>query len=105
MSFEWILVPVIIGICYGLGVIYKACPFIKDEYIPALEVVTGAILGVIAYFMHVSWLPAEDILMAIFIGIGSGWASVGLNQMIKQFKKLKPQEGDEIHEGKSGDEC
>ena len=105
MSFEWILVPVIIGICYGFGVIYKACPFIKDEYIPALEVVTGAILGVIAYFMKVSWLPAEDILMAIFIGIGSGWASVGLNQTIKQLKKLVPQEGDEIHEGKSGDEC
>jgi len=105
MSFEWVLVPVIIGICFGLGVVYKSCPWIKDEYIPAIEVFTGAILGVIAYFMHVSWLPAEDILMAIFIGVGSGWASVGLDQTVKQLKKLKPQVGDEIHEGTNGDEC
>lgn len=104
MSFEWVLVPVIIGICFGLGVVYKSCPWIKDEYIPAIEVFTGAILGVIAYFMHVSWLPAEDILMAIFIGVGSGWASVGLDQTVKQLKKLKIQAGNYDPEENDGDQ-
>ena len=104
MSFEWVLVPVIIGICFGLGVVYKSCPWIKDEYIPAIEVFTGAILGVIAYFMHVSWLPAEDILMAIFIGVGSGWASVGLDQTVKQLKKLKIQGDNYDPEENDGDQ-
>jgi hypothetical protein len=105
MSFEWILVPAIIGLSYLAGLWFKACPWIKDELIPALVGTVGAILGAVAYFMNVSWLGADDILMALFIGAGSGLASTGVNQIWKQAQKMIPQEGDEIHEGKSGDEC
>ena len=106
MNIDWIIVPVIAGLCYGVGLWYKACPKIKDELIPALEATTGAIFGAIAYFLHVSWLEAGDILTALFIGVGSGLAATGANQIVKQIAKLKPENGGEVkhEEGRKGTE-
>lgn len=76
----------IVVITYLIGLGAKLYPGIKDEAIPVIVGVFGGILGVVGmYFMPD--FPANDILNAIAIGIVSGLASTGVNQIYKQTKK------------------
>ena len=73
----------IVVITYLIGVAAKAIPGIKNELIPVIVGVSGGILGVVG--MHViPDFPAQDILNAIAVGITSGLASTGVNQVYKQ---------------------
>lgn len=81
-----IVIPIAI-ICYVFGLGFKACKYINDVCIPVLVSVIGGILGVIAMFT-MSGYPANDILTAIAIGIMSGLASTGGNQIYKQLQKF-----------------
>ncbi len=76
----------IVVICYLIGLAVKAIPQIKDNLIPVIVGVCGGILGVIGMFVMPDF-PANDILNAIAIGIVSGLASTGVNQVYKQAKK------------------
>lgn len=78
----------IVVICYGIGVIVKATP-LDNEYIVPILIVSGAILGAVAYVLKIPKFPAEDIFTGIAVGIVSALASTGLNQLVKQLKKLK----------------
>lgn len=73
-------------ICYLVGTGAKNISAIKDEVIPLIVGVCGGILGVIGMFVMPDF-PAHDILNAIAIGIVSGLASTGVNQVWKQAKK------------------
>lgn len=75
----------IVVITYLIGIIIKAIPQIKDELIPSIVGLSGAILGVIGMYV-IPDFPAHDILNAIAVGIVSGLASTGVNQMYKQLK-------------------
>lgn len=76
----------IVVISYLVGIAAKLIPRIPDEAIPVIVGVTGGILGVAGmYFMPD--FPANDILNAIAIGIVSGLASTGVNQVWKQATK------------------
>lgn len=75
----------IVVITYLIGVIAKAIPQIKDELIPSIVGLCGAILGVIGMYV-IPDFPAHDILNAIAVGIVSGLASTGVNQVYKQLK-------------------
>lgn len=79
-----VLAIVIITYLIGLGV--KASERIKDETIPVIVGVCGGILGIIGMYIMPEF-PAKDILNAIAIGIVSGLASTGANQVWKQNKK------------------
>lgn len=82
-----VTVVAITAICYGLGVVAKTCPKFTDSYIPALCCVSGAILGIVGMFT-VPNFPASDPLTALAVGIASGLAATGINQMVvKQPKK------------------
>ena len=82
-----VTVVAITAICYGLGVVAKTCPKFTDSYIPALCCVSGAVLGIVGMFT-VPNFPASDPLTALAVGIASGLASTGINQMVvKQPKK------------------
>lgn len=82
-----VTVVTITAICYGLGVVAKTCPKFTDSYIPALCCVSGAILGIVGMFT-VPNFPASDPLTALAVGIASGLAATGINQMVvKQPKK------------------
>ena len=82
-----VTVVAITAICYGLGVVAKTCPKFTDSYIPALCCVSGAILGIVSMFT-VPNFPASDPLTALAVGIASGLAATGINQMVvKQPKK------------------
>lgn len=73
----------IVVITYLIGMLAKAIVAIKDEWIPVIVGVTGGILGVIG--MHViPEFPAQDWMNAIAVGIVSGLASTGVNQIGKQ---------------------
>lgn len=79
-------VMAIVVITYLVGLAVKAIPAIKDELIPVIVGVTGAVLGVVGMYVMPDF-PANDILNAIAIGIVSGLASTGVNQIYKQATK------------------
>lgn len=73
----------IVVITYLIGMLAKAIVAIKDEWIPVIVGVAGGVLGVIG--MHViPEFPAQDWMNAIAVGIVSGLASTGVNQIGKQ---------------------
>lgn len=76
----------IVVITYLIGLGAKTIPQIKDNFIPVIVGVCGGILGVIGMCVMPDF-PANDILNAIAIGIVSGLASTGVNQVYKQAKK------------------
>ena len=78
-------VMAIVVICYLIGYGAKIVPQIKDEAIPLIVGVVGGILGVVGMYAMPEF-PASDIMNAIAIGILSGLASTGANQVYKQLK-------------------
>lgn len=61
--------------------------FESDVCIPVLVGAIGGVLGVVAMFTMPSF-PANDVLTSIAIGIMSGLASTGSNQIYKQLQKF-----------------
>ena len=85
-------VPIIVVCCYIIGEIYKVLFQNKQEaykLIPIVMAITGGLLGIIIYLTNPEMiLNAENIWIALGIGIVSGSSSTGANQIIKQiFKK------------------
>jgi hypothetical protein len=76
----------IVVICYLAGIGAKFIPVIKDNYIPVVVGIVGGILGVVGMYV-IPDFPANDVLNAIAVGIVSGLASTGVNQIYKQVKK------------------
>ncbi|MCI8795293.1 MAG: enolase [Dorea sp.] len=79
-------VVAIVVIAYLIGYGAKVVSNVKDEVIPVIVGVCGGILGVVGMYV-IPDFPAHDILNAIAIGIVSGLASTGVNQVRKQSKK------------------
>lgn len=79
-------VMAIVVITYLIGLGAKNISAIKDEVIPVIVGICGGVLGVAGMFVMPDF-PAHDILNAIAIGIVSGLASTGVNQVWKQAKK------------------
>lgn len=76
----------IVVICYMIGLGAKTVPKIKDNLIPVIVGTFGGILGAIGMFV-IPDFPASDVMTAIAVGIVSGLASTGVNQIYKQVKK------------------
>lgn len=79
------VLPIVI-ICYLIGIGCKASKKVSDKTIPVIVGIVGGIIAVPAMFVMKSF-PAEDIITAISVGIMSGLASTGVNQIYKQSKK------------------
>ena len=80
----------IVVITYLIGLAAKAVKGIRDEVIPVIVGVCGGILGVVGMYV-IPDFPATDIVNAIAVGIVSGLASTGVNQVYKQLTK-EPKE-------------
>lgn len=78
-------VVAIVVITYLIGYATKQIPQIKDNLIPVIVGIAGAVLGVIGMYI-IPDFPASDILNAIAVGIVSGLSSTGINQIYKQGK-------------------
>nr|DAU62406.1 MAG TPA: holin [Caudoviricetes sp.]DAZ75476.1 MAG TPA: holin [Caudoviricetes sp.] len=76
----------IVVICYLVGLGAKTVDGVKDNYIPVIVGAVGGILGAVGMYV-IPDFPATDIMTAIAVGIVSGLASTGVNQIYKQVKK------------------
>ena len=83
MDFGIASVAAITVICYLAGQVVKATG-IDNKWIPVICGVLGAILGPVALFTGVPDFPATDSLTAVSVGIVSGLAATGINQITKQ---------------------
>ena len=85
MDFGIASVAAITVICYLIGLVVKASG-LDNKYIPAIVGVCGGVLGAAALHLGVADFPATDPLTAVAVGIVSGLAATGVNQMVKQSK-------------------
>ena len=76
-------VAAITVICYLAGVVVKATPFDNNRLIPIVCGLLGGVLGVAGMFLMADF-PAGDFLTAAAVGIVSGLAATGANQIGKQ---------------------
>ena len=77
---------VVVALVYLVGIAVKNIEAIDDKWIPVICGVVGAPLGVLAWRV-VPDFPASDYMTAIAVGIVSGLAATGINQVFKQLKK------------------
>ena len=75
----------IVVIAYLVGIVIKNTDAIDDKWIPAICGIVGAPLGVLALHI-VPDFPATDYLTAVAVGIVSGLAATGVNQVFKQLR-------------------
>ena len=80
-------VVVITVICYLIGMALKAWDAFDDRKIPVIMGFAGAILGILAWVIAPAVIPADDVFTAMAIGIVSGFAATGVNQLYKQATK------------------
>lgn len=93
MDFELGTVVAITVISYLIGMAAKAIPNVPNQVIPVLCGVVGGVLGVVGMYIMPDF-PVNDVLSALAVGIVSGLAATGVNQVGKQMMKRK----DEINE-------
>lgn len=73
-------------ICYLIGIAAKNIGVLADKWIPTICGVLGAALGVAGMYIMPDF-PAADWLTAAAVGIASGLAATGANQVVKQLTK------------------
>lgn len=86
MDFGIASVAAITVIAYLVGMAAKDVTIVEDKWIPVIVGVTGMILGVAGLYMMPDF-PAKDVINAAAIGIVSGLAATGINQIGKQLQK------------------
>lgn len=87
MDFGIMSVAAITVVCYLVGMVVKAIPHVEDKFIPIACGVCGAVLGPLALYLGVADFPATDYMTAVAVGIVSGLAATGINQVGKQLAK------------------
>lgn len=75
-------VAVITIICYLVGETVKVSG-VDNKYIPSIVGFVGGVLGVLGMFLMPEF-PAADYMTAAAVGIVSGLAATGVNQITKQ---------------------
>ena len=87
-------VAAITVICYLIAIGVKATK-LDNKYIPVICGVMGGILGIVGMFV-IPQYPAEDVLNAAAVGIVSGLAATGANQVYKQLSKPAEKKEEEV---------
>ena len=87
MDFGIASVAAITVICYLVGLVVKASPWNNDKYIPIACGFVGGMLGLTALYIGLPDFPAADPLTAVAVGIVSGLAATGADQIAKQINK------------------
>lgn len=84
---DFVAMPAIVVVAYFIGLFVKTLGTSDklDKWIPVICGGTGAILGIVTYFTIPGYIPAENWLVALVIGIVSGLSATGINQIYKQF--------------------
>ena len=74
-------------ICYLAAEAIKATS-LDNKWLPVICGVLGGALGVVGMFIMPDY-PAQDYITAVSVGIVSGLAATGINQISKQLFKSK----------------
>lgn len=72
-------------ICYLVATAVKATA-LDNKWLPVICGLAGAALGVVGMYV-IPDFPAADVINAVSIGIVSGLAATGANQVFKQLKR------------------
>lgn len=84
----FIAFPAIVVLCYLVGATIKAINNeMLNKFIPVICGFVGGALGVVVFLTIPGYIPADNWLMALAIGIVSGFAATGVNQVYKQFSE------------------
>lgn len=86
MDFGIAGIAAITVIAYLVGMAAKDVTIVEDKWIPVIVGATGMILGVAGLYVMPDF-PAKDVINAAAIGIVSGLAATGINQIGKQLQK------------------
>ena len=86
MDFGIASVAAITVIAYLVGIGCKAAGSVKDELIPVICGCVGAVLGIAGLYLMPDF-PAKYVINALAVGIVSGLAATGVNQIYKQLTK------------------
>ena len=85
---EFTSVPIIILICYVIGEIYKVIFKSKEDLnklIPIIVTITGGLLAILIYLTNKEMLfNADNIWIAVQVGLVSGASATTTNQIVKQ---------------------
>lgn len=101
---DFAAVPAIVVLVYLAAYLIKLIPGeTVNRMLPALCGVLGLILGIVCYFTLPGFIPAENWLTAAAVGIVSGFAATGVNQIYKQASKGKAVEIKEDDEPQDGE--
>lgn len=85
MDFGIAGVAAITVICYLIAQGVKATP-INNKWLPVICGIFGGVLGVVGSIIMPDF-PASDYITAVAVGIVSGLAATGANQIYKQLSK------------------
>lgn len=80
-------VAAITVVCYLIGMVCKNSAHIPDKDIPGIMGICGAILGIVAKATKMPEVADMHIITALAVGIVSGLAATGVNQIFKQAGK------------------
>ena len=88
-NIEIISIPAIVAIvCTVMQMIKKTIANDKfNRFIPLCAVLLGALIGVAAFYVYPSIIPADNVIVALLIGAASGWAATGAYETGKGLKK------------------
>lgn len=86
MDFGIASVAAITVIAYLIGLACKSSEGFPDKKIPVVCGIAGAALGIAGLYLMPDF-PADDLVTAIAVGIVSGFAATGIDQIYKQSKK------------------
>lgn len=86
MEFGIASIAAITVIAYLIGELVKATG-LNNKWIPVICGFVGGILGAVALYIGMPDFPGTDYINAIAIGIVSGLAATGINQVFKQISK------------------
>ena len=93
MDFGVATVAAIVVISFLVGQAAKATS-LDNKWIPIVCGVAGLILGLVSYWLQIPDMPASDPITAAAIGVASGFAATGVNQVYKQLSKDNEVEAD-----------
>lgn len=88
MEFGFATVGAITVVCYLIAMGVKATP-LNNKWLPVICGGVGGILGVVSMSV-IPEFPAVDYVTALAVGITSGLAATGINQIGKQLTVKKP---------------
>lgn len=79
-------VAAITVICYLAATVLRQTP-LENKWLPSFCGALGGALGLLALAARVPAYPAQDPLTALAVGIVSGLAATGTDQVIKQLNR------------------